>query len=382
MRTGDAPMCTHQRLRRRDFLAGATSLAAVPWLQAARAEVAREVGSQRYLAARRHDQRHEAVLLDARGHDLASVALPDRGHSFAIDATRARAVVFGRQPGFYALAFGLPDCAPLGTLALPADRHFFGHGVFAADGSLLFATENDFEGGRGVLGVYDARAPGRWRRVGEFDSGGIGPHEVVLLHDGATLCVANGGLLTHPDYGKTPLNLATMRPCLSYIDAASGRLLESVALPAALFQLSIRHLAVDAAGTVWFACQHQGPATEQPLLLGRHRRGTAPQRVATPPAALRDLRNYLGSIATDATGRVIAASSPVGGSVAFWDAIDGKWLGSTAHPDGCGIAALDDGRFLVSDGFGGIHATSADGREQVVLATSAAMAWDNHMRRA
>jgi hypothetical protein len=310
------------------------------------------------------------------------VALPDRGHSFAIDSARARAVVFGRQPGFYALAFGLPDCAPLGTLALPADRHFFGHGVFAADGSLLFATENDFEGGRGVLGVYDARPAGRWQRVGEFDSGGAGPHEVVLLRDGATLCVANGGLLTHPDFGKTPLNLATMQPSLSYVDAASGRLLESVTLPPALFQLSIRHLAVDAAGTVWFACQHQGPATEQPLLLGRHRRGTAPQLVATPPAVLRGLRNYLGSIATDATGRVVAATSPVGGSVALWDTNDGKFLGSTDRPDGCGIAALGEGGFLVSDGFGGIHALGPDGRELVVLEASAGMAWDNHMRRA
>jgi hypothetical protein len=101
-----------------------------------------------------------------------------------------------------------------------------------------------------------------------------------------------------------------------------------------------------------------------------------------PPAVLQGLRNYLGSIATDATGRVVAATSPVGGSVALWDTNDGKFLDSTDHPDGCGVAALDDGRFLVSDGFGGIHAFGADGRDQVVRETSAGMAWDNHMRRA
>src|SRR5690606_25223539 len=176
-------------------------------------------------------------------------------------------------PGFFALAFSLRDGALLGSLALPADRHFFGHGVFSADGSRLFATENDFDQGRGVIGIYDERPGAQWQRLGEFDTGGIGPHEMVLLPDQRTLCVANGGLLTHPDYDKTPLNLSTMRPSLAYLDAQDGRLLGNVTLPAELFQLSIRHLAVDHAGAVWFACQHQGPASEQPQLVGRHRPG-------------------------------------------------------------------------------------------------------------
>ncbi|MCK0317313.1 DUF1513 domain-containing protein, partial [Salmonella sp. 15E65] len=91
---------------------------------------------------------------------------------------------------------------------------------------------------------------------GEFDSGGIGPHEVVLMPDGKTLCVANGGILTHPDYGKLELNLDTMRPSLAYIDAASGELLEKVELEPALHRLSIRHLALAADGCVWFGCQY------------------------------------------------------------------------------------------------------------------------------
>jgi hypothetical protein len=370
-------------ISRRVFIAGAAGIAAIAGTVPALGDIAgSSAATQRFLAARRHGARHEAVLLDARGHDAATLALPDRGHSFAIDAARARAVAFGRQPGFFAEAFGLEDCAAQGTLALPPDRHFFGHGVFSRDGALLFATENDFDAGRGVLGVYDAGSDGQWRRLDEIDTGGIGPHEVVLLNDGTTLCVANGGLLTHPDFGKTTLNLSTMRPSLAYIDAASGRLLEVARLPAGLFQLSIRHLAVDAAGTTWFACQHQGPSTEQPLLLGRHRRGTEPGLVAMPAAALRDLRNYIGSIAIDAERGIVAASSPVGGTVAFWDVASGQWLGSTRHPDGCGIAVLEHGRFLVSDGFGGIGITGPERREVELLPASREIAWDNHMRRA
>ena len=203
--------------------------------------------------------------------------MPARGHSFAIDAAGGRAVVFGRQPGFFALGFGLDGAAGPVELDLPQDRHFFGHGAFFDDGRLLAATENDFDGGRGVLGIYDASAGGAYRRVGEFDCGGIGPHEVLLLPDGKTLCVANGGILTHPDYGKLELNLDTMRPSLAYLDAASGKLLERVELDPALHRLSIRHLAVAADGAVWFGCQYMGPAGDRPALVGRHRRGQAPE---------------------------------------------------------------------------------------------------------
>jgi hypothetical protein len=346
-----------------------------------RAEVPPSSGSARFLSARLHAARHEAVLLDATGRDLAVLGLPERGHSFAIDAARQRAVVFGRQPGIYARAFDLTSCAQLASLPLPEGRHFFGHGIFSADGAQLFTTENDYAAGRGVLGVYDARPGGQWQRLGEIPCGGIGPHEVVLLGDGRTLCVANGGLLTHPDYGKEPLNIPTMESSLVYLDALDGRVLESVSLPAELFQLSIRHLAVDESGAVWFACQHQGAASEQPPLLGRHRRGERPQLLSAPPPIQRALRNYLGSIAIDPESGIVATTSPVGGTVAWWDVQQGRCLGATQRPDGCGVAALHAGRFLVSDGFGSLVAAGPDAGEQPLLGAARGMAWDNHLKR-
>jgi hypothetical protein len=366
---------------RRTFLAACAGLAAVAGMRELHALVPGALATARFLAARRNGARHEVVLIDGDARELAALALPERGHSFAIDGAGNRAVIFGRQPGFYALAFALPDCRLEGALPLPADRHFFGHGVFSADGTLLYATENDFEEGRGVLGIYDARPGARWARMGEFATGGVGPHEVVLMPDGRTLCVANGGLLTHPDYGKTPLNLSTMRPSLVYLDASNGQLLDQVILPPELFQLSIRHLAVDGSGAVWFACQHEGPATQRPPLLGRHRRGGAPELFAGPPAVLHGLRNYLGSIAIDAARGLIATSSPVGGQVAFWSAMNGACVGNVALADGCGVALHDDERFLISSGFGAIIAAGPRGGTRELAAANAELAWDNHLRR-
>ena len=361
---------------RRRFLSLAAALGLSPG--AARA-ILPAGGGPLYLSARKRGGRDEAVLLDEAGHDRLTIPMPARGHSFAIDSAGQRAVVFGRQPGFFALGFSLGGGEPV-ALPLHEERHFFGHGAYVDGGRLLAATENDFEAGRGVLGLYDATPGGGYRRVGEFDTGGVGPHEVVLMPDGKTLCVANGGILTHPDYGKLELNLDTMRPSLAYIDAATGQLLEKVELGPELHRLSIRHLALAADGSVWFGCQYMGPPADRPALVGRHKRGARLELFEGPPETLRNMRNYVGSVTVDASGGIIATSSPVGGQVIYWDAASGKCLGTTALADGCGVAPAALAGFLVSSGLGAMLRTDAAGLERPVLPPSRELSWDNHFR--
>src|SRR5690606_8232463 len=96
---------------------------------------------------------------------------------------------------------------------------------------------------------------------------------------------------------------------------------------------------------------------------------------------LRSFRNYIGSIAVDATGGVIATSSPVGGMVAYWDAGNGRLLGTTALADGCGVAADDAGQFLVTSGTGEMVTAGPASPAIRVLPASRELAWDNHLRR-
>ncbi|AKQ59065.1 DUF1513 domain-containing protein [Bordetella hinzii] len=358
---------------RRGFLALGASALMLPGRL-----IAAPDGQARYVTARRRAARHEVVVLDARGHDLLVLPMPGRGHSFAIEGEQA--TVFGRQPGFFALSFDLRGRRPPQLIEAAQGRHFFGHGVYLPGGQLMLATENDYEAGQGVIGVYDVS--GRPRRVGEFASGGIGPHEAILMPDGKTLCVANGGILTHPDYGKLELNLDTMRPSLAYLDAASGQLLEKVELDPRWHRLSIRHLALAADGAVWFGCQHMGPAHERPALVGRHRRGGAPECFAGDPERLRGMRNYVGSVAADASGSIIATSSPVGGQVLYWDAASGRQLGATALADGCGVAPAPGGGFLVSSGLGAMLRAGPAGIAASLMPAGREQSWDNHFRRA
>lgn len=333
-----------------------------------------------FLGARLNGAGFEAAVIDARGRDRLVLQLPARGHSFAIDAARRRAVAFARSPGRYAVAFPLAGAEEPVAIAAAEDRHFYGHGIFTADGRLMLATENDYDGARGVTGIYDAT--GGFRRIGEFPTGGIEPHEALLMPDGRTLCVANGGIQTHPDYERVKLNLATMQPSIAYIDIATGDIAEQAKLPGALHQVSIRHMAIDAAGHVWFGCQYQGDPSDRPALVGRHRRGREIEMFSGPPEILRQLDNYVGSVSVDISGTVLATSSPRGGVIAYWDTATGRSLGARHLADGCGIAALRQTHFLATSGRGAIVETGPDREAAGLVAEGGDVpAWDNHLRR-
>ena len=287
---------------------------------------------------------------------------------------------FARRPGRFALVLDLVQGVVVRRLESPPDRHFYGHGVFSRDGRLLYATENDFGGERGVIGVYDA-ARG-YSRMGELPSHGVGPHEIALLSDGTTLVVANGGIATHPDLPRVNLNLPTMAPSLCYIDRKKGRLLQELRLDPALHQLSIRHLAVGPDDTIAVAMQYEGPQHDRiPLVALQHGSGRL-RLLKTPSAVLRAMKNYCGSVCFDPSGRTIAVSAPRGGLVTFWNAESGRFLASAGVPDGCGVApGAGPGAFLASSGQGGVAEIDARSGAAQPLALDGleTVRWDNHL---
>ena len=108
------------------------------------------------------------------------------------------------------------------------------------DGCRLFTTENDFENAKGAIGVWNT--DNRYERIGEWDSHGIGPHDISLMPDGMTLVIANGGIQTHPDSGRAKLNIPDMKPSLVFLNVRNGSVISKIALPSELHKNSIRHL--------------------------------------------------------------------------------------------------------------------------------------------
>lgn len=320
-----------------------------------------------------------AAILDEQGQLAENIPLPARGHDAAINPKKRESVIFARSPGRFAIAFGPDRRGPPVGFKTRSNRHFCGHGVFSPDGMLLYATENAFETGEGVISVRDATHG--YRQIGEFPSYGIGPHDLALLGDGRTLVVANGGIATHPDSGDRVLNPMRMAPSLVYIDRRSGSMIERHTQGESLTDLSIRHLAVAPGDIVVFGCQHKGSRRAEPPLVGRHKLGGRPQLLRAPTASHRAMRGYVASVAVDAAGAIAAASAPRGNRVTYWDVATGDYLGHTALSDGAGIAPMSrPGQFFLTGGQGELLA-SGPATGPLLLGASRktqSLDWDNH----
>jgi hypothetical protein len=363
---------------RRSFLASLAALAAAPFT-VSRVSAAT---SACYVSARLDPTGHAfASAFDQDGRSVFDVALPARGHSFAVHPHRPELLAPARRPGRFAQVIDVSRGTVLAALDSPAGRHFCGHAAFSADGRRLFTTETDYVTPRGVIGVYDATRG--YVRVSEYDSHGLDPHDLRLLA-GEVLVVANGGILTHPDAPGANLDPDGMDPSLAYLDTRDGRLLEQVRLPRELRQLSLRHLAIGMNGTVCVAMQYEGRSGNPPPLVATHVRGEAIRMLEVPPEVLATMQDYCGSATVDAAGRLLAVSCPKGNRSVFFDLVERRFLAQTMMPDGCGISAEPaPGVFMLTSGLGGAARFDVrTGRfERISGSLLDSSRWDNHLLR-
>jgi uncharacterized protein len=375
-RTHRAPASRGAEFSRRAFLSSVAGglLVALGF----RAAAARGSAGPLYVGCRADDaERYFTTGFGADGHVVFDVPLPGRGHGAAFRPRVPHRVVFARRPGTFAVVIDIDRGEALRRIDATSGRHFYGHGAFSPDGRYLFTTENDFEAGRGMVGIRDAEDG--YQQIGEFASQGIGPHELVLMPDGGTLAVANGGIRTHPDNDRAILNLDTMQPSLAYLDLASGRLQDAFGLAPRLHQLSIRHLTVNADGLVAMAMQYEGSKRDRVPLVGVHDGGDI-QLMEAPPAIERRMRHYAGSIAFDRGGRLLAVSSPRGNLITFWDARTGCLIDQAEIADGCGVAPAEaPDAFVITGGRGDVVTIKAGQGGRAPINVAGQTAWDNHL---
>lgn len=362
---------------RRQFLVGSlVTLAAANKVLAS--EGVAGTSSELYVSGARLTDGTYAVLVVADdGRIVREIPMSARGHDIAVDHAARRAVIFARRPGFFALAFDIDGRREPEVFTPPPDRHFYGHGVFSGDGRLIYATEHDVGTGDGMIGIYDAT--GGWRRVGEFPSFGVGPHEAILLSDGRTLAVANGGFGNDPATGRESIGIADMQPNVAFIDLATGALKARHGIPDAVNLLSLRHLAETPKGDLWFGAQWQGGLEDTPALIGRVGidRPIALLETADPLGI--ELKGYIGAVAVSGDGRLLAASAPLAGQIVHIDTETGKVARATRIKDSSGITVgAAAAEFAMSTGQGIVRVEGRDGARQVKFS---GMEFDNHLRR-
>lgn len=363
------------RASRRTFLRGAAGISGVTLIPTIGWAAA---GHPHYLnAAGLPDGSYWLLGLTEDGAETFRLPLPDRGHAAAAHPSRPEAVAFARRPGTFAVVIDCAEGREVAQLHSPADRHFYGHGAFTPDGTLLFTTENAITEGTGRLGVWDASDG--YKRIGEVETGGAGPHEVRLMPDGRRLAVANGGIETDPTSGRAELNLATMVSSLAYVDAETGAVLDVLGLAPEYRLLSIRHLAAGRDGTLAAALQWQGSELDAPPLLAVHRAGSDRLELhAAEPHVQRRTRGYGGSVAITDDGRLAAYTAPRGNMMLIFDLAGDAPVEVVEAADICGLAAAGAG-FACSTGEG-LFLKRAGGAAVPDLRFER-VAFDNHLVR-
>lgn len=351
--------------RRRQFLGGLLAAGLIP------KQTWAEAGSPVFLsAAAKPDGSYILCGIDEALDVRFQIPLPARGHAAAAHPLRPEVVAFARRPGTFAIVIDCIYGDEKTRIESPTGRHFYGHGTFSLDGSLLFTTENDYEAGRGRIGVWDAQND--YTRIDEWDSGGVGPHDIKRLLGTDTLVVANGGIDTHPDTGRTKLNIPTMSPNLAYIE--EGAVVETALLPQHMHKNSIRHLAVNQHGDVAFGMQWQGDQAAHSLV-GTHQRGRTISLITAPAEQVRQLDGYIGSIAYSKDGSCIAVTSPRGGVVQLYDAFTEMLIRTSVLTDVSGISPLGNG-FMVTAGTGELRSLIQGDRNFSIQIDAK---WDNHL---
>lgn len=259
--------------------------------------------STRLLASWLLDDRHEVGILDLSPEGATiphRLALPTRAHGLCSEP-EGSVLVAARRPGDWLLRW---NPARQNTLWhwVGDDRQLNGHVLRSPDGQHVWTTETDRADAQGLIGVRDA---GSLEKVAEWQTHGMDPHAMLVLPQSVgpipagTLMVANGGIPTQSETGRSHRDLTRMDPSLVALHPQHGGLLGQWRLDDP--RLGTRHLAFDqVSGLLGVALQSEhddaGSRTSAPLL------ATWDGQRMCPAPVMPDMLGYGGDICARHSG--------------------------------------------------------------------------------
>jgi hypothetical protein len=335
---------------RRDFLAGATAVTALSLTSAVKADVP----SPSLLSAVKSNGQDAGALW--RADTTKPFALPCRGHAPA-EMPDGRAIIVGRRPGLFSAIVRPSDIeAPAVVLDPAPGQRFAGHAAITPDGKRLFNSEFDASNTAAAIAVRD---PATGRVVDVWHPPGIEPHEMHMAGGGSRLVVALGGLINDGSVGGPAFNAGGIDSAVLEIDPRSGTLLARHKLRPDLATLSLRHFAVAPNGTtIAIGMQDQDLSLPRPVMavleLGKE------LEPLPMPEGEASFRGYVGSVAIDASGTYVVATSPRTSTAGLWSLAARRWIGALHLPDVCGLTAgAAPGAFWATSGHGDVFALNA-----------------------
>ena len=318
-------------LSRRQWLVAAAAMGLAP------AWAARTAGTRLISAWQTSNQHRIGVIAvdGARWSVQRSLAVPTRAHGLLLEAGGS-VLAAARRPGDWLLRWH-PVSGQTQWHWIEGDRRFNGHAVASPDGQTIWTTETDLDTAQGRLATRDAKT---LEKSAEWATQGMDPHELIVLPQrvgeipAGSLLVANGGIPTLPETGRSKRQLDRMDASLVALDPRGGAVLGQWRLDDPY--LSIRHLAWDPVSrTVGIALQAEHPDAEAkrraPVFAAWN--GQRLQASLAQPA----VQGYGGDICALPEGGFVV-SCPRADALALFGA-DARWSQNLAHREAYALAA-------------------------------------------
>jgi len=326
-------------LSRRQVLLMAGSLALAPVRAAS--------PSPTLLAAWQDQDEQHIGLLQVAQHTWSvqhSLKVPTRAHGLRSERG-ASVLAVARRPGDWLLRWH-PASGQTQWQWADDDRRFNGHVITSAAHRVVWTTETDLDNAQGLLGVRDAQT---LEKTDEWPTSGMDPHQLLTLPQpmgplpAGTLMVANGGIPTLPETGRSKRAIGRMDSSLVALHPTSGELIGQWRLADPF--LSIRHLAWDPMSrTLGIALQAEHPDTAEQAgaAVLAVCNGTSLQAAqAQPPLA-----GYGGDICALPEGG-FAVSCPRANRLALFGP-QARWRSSIEHSQAYALASHPNGWWLAS----------------------------------
>jgi hypothetical protein len=300
------------------------------------------IGGSRYVRASTGVPFFALDLLDLERIRIRTVDVTFLPHGFATMPGRETVAAVFEKRGPNAAVIELLEGKVRPITAGPG-RAFYGHGLFAPDAKELYGVEIDTDTHEGMLSVRD---PETWQVKGEISTAGKNPHDAMLLDDGTTLVVTNGGGALGSD---APASVA-------FIDLPSRRVIDRVLV--ADEQLNAGHVAVAKDGSIAVVSAPRdglpGATSLGGMSLRRAGETGGLERLREPEAVMQRLIGESLSVAIHEESGIVAATHPFGNLLTLWNLAERRMLRSFEMVSARGVTVTLNGRyFAVSHGLGG-----------------------------
>ena len=262
------------------------------------------------------------------------------GHGFTPRLDRPEVVMITEKHGEGCVEYDLKQGKVLRRVAAAPGREFYGHSAFSPDGKLWYCTEAETGNGSydGVLSVRDANTLELRDKM--FPTHGVAPHDCILIDEGATVVITNGG---------GPVDHADEPASVAYVDVKTGnaRKLLTFKNP----KINAGHIAMSSKGElVCVSAPRDGIESTSPDFRGAisFYHPDRDEFITADDPIREKMKSETLSVAFDEVTRVVAATNPAGNLVTFWDFDSGKLVKSLDQfkvPRGVSLTL--DGKFFV-----------------------------------